>query len=132
MASVQSLALADLRGVLTEFLGSIGSEGSASEAERERQRVKRMLAALGQEPTEDGAAPAMPAPASGSEPGEPVLELNDSGSFTVERALRSRNPASSSARDKLQKSQPRLWRSRQDLGGESGREVLLKTRRCSQ
>lgn len=67
--TVQSLALADLRAVLTEFLGSIGGEGSAAEAERERQRVKRMLIALGQEPTEDAQPQAAPIPTSGSEPG---------------------------------------------------------------
>lgn len=44
---MQSLTLSDIRDTLTEFLGSIGDEGDAAEAERERNRVKRMLTALG-------------------------------------------------------------------------------------
>lgn len=44
---LQSLTLADVRDVLTEFLGSIGDEGDQAEAERERNRVKRMLTVLG-------------------------------------------------------------------------------------
>ena len=62
---VQSLALADVRDVLLEFLGSIGEEGSAADAERERNRVRRMLTALGFEgPLETIAAqPTAPAEA---------------------------------------------------------------------
>ena len=48
--------------MLREFLGSIGDDGSAAEAERERNRVKRMLAALGYEEAEGAeAAPDRPA-----------------------------------------------------------------------
>ena len=53
-----------MRGVLKEFLANIGDEGSPSEAERERNRVKRMLVALGY----DEAAEEVPAP----EPEEPA------------------------------------------------------------
>lgn len=50
---MQSLSLADVREVLLEFLRSIGEDGRAADAERERQRIKRMLAALGQEQVDD-------------------------------------------------------------------------------
>lgn len=50
--------LANVRSILVEFVGSIGDEGSAAEADRERQRVNRMLAALGQENSEAIARPA--------------------------------------------------------------------------
>ncbi len=44
---MQSLALADVRDVLEEFLHSIGDEGQAADAEKERNRVRRMLTAIG-------------------------------------------------------------------------------------
>lgn len=55
-----------MRDVLAEFLANIGDDGSAAEAERERNRVKRMLTALGYEgtleiaPTTATAKPAVP------------------------------------------------------------------------
>lgn len=70
---VQSLALADVRDVLLEFLGSIGEEGSAADAERERNRVRRMLTALGFEgPLEKIADPA---PAQPAAPAEAIEQL---------------------------------------------------------
>ena len=47
LSFTQSLTLSDIREVLSEFLGSIGDDGGAAEAERDRNRVKRMLTALG-------------------------------------------------------------------------------------
>ena len=59
---MQGLTLASVRSVLREFLGSIGDDGSAAEAERERNRVKRMLAALGYGEVEgEASAPDRPA-----------------------------------------------------------------------
>ena len=57
---VQRLTLTDVRDVLAEFLGSIGDDGSASDAERERNRVKRMLTALGFEGPLQTANPPVP------------------------------------------------------------------------
>lgn len=64
----QGLTLADVRGVLREFLATIGDESAAAEAERERSRVRRLLAALGQEEDEAAAEAAAAEPAAAVQP----------------------------------------------------------------
>ena len=66
--NLQSLTLASVRETLAEFLSSIGEEGNTADAERERNRVKRMLTALGYEGSMDLVAPPKTSTA------EPVVE----------------------------------------------------------
>lgn len=58
---VQRLTLTDVRDVLAEFLESIGDEGNAKEAEKEREKVKNMLTALGFEGPLETVRPPAPA-----------------------------------------------------------------------